>query len=151
MHLSGAYTFKAPRDAVWNAMLDPNAIRNCMPGCKDFKTTGEDQYEAVMSAGVGAIKGTFTGKIQLLERQQPSSYRMSVEGGGGPGRIKGSGVLTLTEQDGQTSVSYDGHAQVAGLIASVGQRLLGVTARKLIEQFFKCMEKQVQLPGVAAG
>ncbi len=143
MQLSGSYTFKAPRDQVWAAMLDPENIRRCMPGCEEFKEIAEDQYEAVMKAGVGSIKGTFQGKIRLSERQPPTSYRMGVEGGGKPGRVKGSGVLTLTEQGDSTLVSYDGDAQVAGLIASVGQRLLGITARKLIEQFFKSMEKQV--------
>lgn len=143
MQLTGSYMFKAPRDAVWNAMLDPTAISHCMPGGEDFKDLGNDQYEARMRVGVGSIKGTFTGKIQLAEREQPTRYRMNVEGGGGPGRVKGSGVLTLSEQGDETVISYDGDAQVAGLIASVGQRLLGVTARKLIEQFFKCMERQV--------
>jgi carbon monoxide dehydrogenase subunit G len=76
---------------------------------------------------------------------------MGVEGGGKPGRIKGSGVLTLTEQGSGTLVSYDGEAQVAGLIASVGQRLLAVTARKMIEQFFKAMEKQVQQSDAPVG
>ena len=143
MQLSGSYTFKAPRDQVWAAMLDPENIRRCMPGCEQFTETGEGQYDAVMKAGVGSIKGTFQGKIQLSEQQPPTSYRMGVEGGGKPGRVKGSGVLTLTEQGDSTLVSYDGDAQVAGLIASVGQRLLGITARKLIEQFFKSMEKQI--------
>ncbi len=143
MQLSGSYTFKAPRDQVWAAMLDPENIRRCMPGCEEFKEIAEDQYEAVMKAGVGSIKGTFQGKIRLSERQPPTSYRMGFEGGGKPGRVKGSGVLTLTEQGDSTLVSYDGDAQVAGLIASVGQRLLGITARKLIEQFFKSMEKQI--------
>ncbi|HEY7293600.1 MAG TPA: carbon monoxide dehydrogenase subunit G [Dehalococcoidia bacterium] len=147
MQLTGSYTFKAPRETVWRAMLDPENIRRCMPGCEEFKTTGDGQYEAVMKAGVGSIKGTFQGKIQLSERQEPSSYRMGVEGGGKPGRVKGSGVLTLTDQGAATLVSYDGDAQVAGLIASVGQRLLGITAKKMIEQFFKTMEKQIPAAG----
>lgn len=151
MNLSGSYTFKAPRQAVWDAMLDANAIRNCMPGCEAFRTVGEDSYEATMKVGVGSIRGTFDGKIRLVERNQPVSYRMNVEGGGKPGRVKGSGVLTLSGEGDETTIAYDGDAQVAGLIASVGQRLLAVTARKMIEQFFKCMEKQVAPPGGAAG
>jgi carbon monoxide dehydrogenase subunit G len=143
MQLSGTYTFKAPRAAVWTAMLGPAAIEQCMPGCESFRTVGEDQYAATMRVGVGSIKGTFDGKIRILERNEPESYRMDVEGGGKPGRVKGSGLLTLAAEGDGTVVSYDGDAQVAGLIASVGQRLLGVTARMLIDQFFKCMEKQV--------
>jgi carbon monoxide dehydrogenase subunit G len=143
MQLNGTYTFRAPRQAVWNAMLSAAAIQECMPGCEEFKTVAADQYQARMRVGVGSIKGTFQGKIRIVEQAEPESYRMEVEGGGGPGRVKGSGVLTLQAAGDQTVVSYDGEAQVAGLIASVGQRLLAVTARKLIEQFFKCMERQV--------
>jgi carbon monoxide dehydrogenase subunit G len=149
MHITGSYTFAVPRDAVWRSMLSADAISHCMPGCEDFKTLAEDSYEATMRVGVGSIKGTFNGKIKLLERNEPSSYRMDVEGGGRPGRVKGSGVLTLAQQGDSTVVTYDGDAQVAGLIASVGQRLLAVTAKKLIEQFFKCMEKQVEQSRVA--
>ncbi len=151
MQLSGSYTFKAPRAAVWQTMLNPDAISRCMPGCESFVARGNDTYDATMKAGVGSIKGTFTGRIQLSERKEPDSYRMSVDGGGKPGRVKGGGVLTLTDQADQTLVSYDGEAQVAGLIASVGQRLLGITARKMIEQFFKAMEKQVEQSGMRAG
>src|SRR5215472_15522591 len=120
MHLSGSYTFKAPRDAVWTAMLDATAISHCMPGCESFRTVGEDQFEATMKVGIGSIRGTFDGKIRLLDQQQPNSYRMDVEGGGKPGRVKGSGLLTLAVDSDGTVVSYDGDAQVAGLIASVG-------------------------------
>jgi carbon monoxide dehydrogenase subunit G len=144
MHITGSYSFDAPRHAVWNALLNAEAIRACMPGCEDFQTLAEDQYEARMRVGVGAIKGTFQGKIRISDRAEPESYRMEVEGGGAPGRMRGSGVLRLEEADGRTVVTYDGDAQVAGLIASVGQRLLGVTARTLIGQFFKCMERQVE-------
>jgi len=147
MELKGSYTFKAPRAAVWRAMLDPDTISKAMPGCEGFTLIGEDLYEATMKAGVGSIKGTFQGKIHLTEQVEPTSYRMGVDGGGKPGRVKGSGVLTLAEQGEHTVVSYAGDAQVAGLIASVGQRLLGVTARKLIEQFFKAMEKQIPPAG----
>ena len=69
---------------------------------------------------------------------------MNVEGSGGPGHMKGGGLLELREDGGQTVVTYDGDAQVTGKIASVGQRLLGVTAKQLINQFFKCMEKRLE-------
>lgn len=143
MHLTGTYTFKADTTSVWNTLLSATAIAACMPGCEAFETVGEDQYEATMRVGIGSIKGTFKGRIHLLDRDEPSSYRMDVEGGGGPGRVKGSGVLTLTGNGGETVVSYDGDAQVVGVIASVGQRLLSVTARKLIEQFLTCMERRI--------
>lgn len=144
MHITGSYTFKADRQAVWDTLLDPETIAHCMPGKESFAKIGEDQYEAQMRIGIGPIKGSYKGRIRLSEQQPPESYRMGVEGGGGPGNVKGSGLLTLRAENGGTAVSYEGDAQISGRIASVGQRLLGVSAKQLINQFFKCMEARLE-------
>jgi carbon monoxide dehydrogenase subunit G len=144
MQISGSYTFKAPRQKVWDTLQSPTVISQCMPGCERFEPLGDDRYEATMRLGIGPIKGTYTGRIYLHDRNEPTSYRMDVEGGGGPGHMKGSGLLELREDAGATVVSYDGDAQVTGKIASVGQRLMGVTAKQLITQFFKCMERRLE-------
>lgn len=148
MHLEGSYTFAAPRSLVWQTLLDPDVIASCMPGGESFTAIGPDRYEATMKIGIGPIRGTYTGKIHLRDQQEPESYVMEVEGGGGPGHMAGSGRLRLEDRGGQTVVSYVGEAQVTGKVASVGQRLLGVTAKQLINQFFKCMERKLEA-GVA--
>ena len=143
MHLDGSYTFKAPRQQVWDTLQSPETLSQCMPGCERFEEIGVDRYEATMKIGIGPIKGTYSGRIHLRDREAPRLYWMEVEGGGGPGHMKGAGKLTLEERDGQTVVLYDGDAQVTGKIASVGQRLLGASAKQLINQFFKCMERRL--------
>jgi carbon monoxide dehydrogenase subunit G len=143
MHVDGTYTFKAPRQHVWDTLQSPAVISQCMPGCERFDEIGQDRYEATMKIGIGPIRGTYTGRIHLRDRQEPDQYTMEVDGGGGPGNVKGSGLLRLEERDGQTIVSYDGDAQVTGKVAAVGQRLLGASAKQLINQFFKCMERRL--------
>ena len=44
------------------------------------------------------------------------------------------------------TVHVAGTAQVGGLIAQVGQRLLGATARMMMDRFFNCLLKQMQQP-----
>ena len=65
MRVNGTYTFPAPRDRVWNLLLDPEALRGALPGCEEMRLVGEDDYEAVMTVGVGSIKGTYAGKITV--------------------------------------------------------------------------------------
>lgn len=143
MHLDGSYTFKAPRQLVWDTLQRPETIGQCMPGCETFEPVGDDRYEATMKLGIGPIRGTYTGRIHLRDRQEPEQYVMDVEGGGAPGHMKGSGVLRLDEHEGHTIVLYAGDAQVTGKVASVGQRLLSASAKQLIGQFFKCMERRL--------
>lgn len=147
MHLDGSHSFDAPRQAVWDTLLNPQIIAQCMPGCEKFEQIGPDQYEAAMRIGIGPIKGNASGRIRLADQQPPQQYRMDVEGGGAPGHATGSGVMSLREDGGKTVVSYAGELQVTGKAASVGQRLLGATAKLMINQFFKCMEGKIEAGG----
>jgi carbon monoxide dehydrogenase subunit G len=57
--------------------------------------------------------------------------------------VKGEGRVTLTDEDGGTRVTIRGEAQVGGVVAAVGQRLLGAVARMLMEQFFSAFEAEL--------
>jgi uncharacterized protein len=143
MKLEGTYTFNAPRDVVYKLLLDPAALKACMPGCERLEETAPDVFEATMKVGVASVKGTFTGKVQMKERTPPSAFTMLVEGSGPAGFMKGEGHVELGDQGSTTEVKYSGEAQVGGLIAGVGQRMIGGVAKMLIGQFFKMMEERL--------
>ena len=143
MRLEGTYTFNAPRDVVFKLLLDPAALKACMPGCEKLEATAPDVFEAILKVGVASVKGTFTGKVQMKERRPPESFTMMVEGSGLVGFMKGEGKIDLVDHDGKTEVRYAGDAQVGGLIAGVGQRMIGGVAKMMVGQFFKMMEDQL--------
>ena len=147
MDVTGSHTFAAPRERVWHVLLDPDALRASLPSTKEFRQVAPDDYEAVMSVGIGAIKGTYSSKVQVRDKEPPAHYRLLVEGSGRPGFIKGDGLIELEEQGEKTVVRYHGQGQVGGMIAGVGQRLLQATAQLLIGQFFKSMERQLGREG----
>ena len=140
MKLEGAYDVPAPRKKVWDAFFDPKMLKKAIPGCEKLEPVGPDEYKATMKVGVGGVKGTFEGKVTLSDKQPPDSYKMAVEGSGGPGFIRGETIITLTDQDGGgTRVSYTADLQVGGLIASVGQRMLGGVSKMMADKFFNRM------------
>lgn len=143
MTLDGTRLFKAPRDRVWAAFTDPAVLSRATPGCERLDPVGPDEFEAALSVGVAAVKGVYQGRLAITDKQPPESYTLRVEGSGRPGFVKGEGRLTLTEEDGGTLVSIRAEAQVGGLIAAVGQRLLGAAARMLMEQFFSALEAEI--------
>jgi carbon monoxide dehydrogenase subunit G len=136
MKLDGSHDVPAPRQKVWDAFLDPEHLRQAIPGCEKLEALGNDEYRATMKVGVGGVKGTFEGKVRLTEKKPTESYRMAVEGSGGPGFVRGETLITLSDIDGGTRVSYTADMQVGGLIASVGQRMLGGVARMMADKFF---------------
>jgi carbon monoxide dehydrogenase subunit G len=143
MTLDGSHHFKAPRDRVWAALTDPAVLARATPGCQRLDPVGPDEFDATLSVGVSAVKGVYQGKLAILDKTPPEGYTLRVEGSGRPGFVKGEGRLTLTEQEGGTLVSIRAEAQVGGVIAAVGQRLLGAAARMLMEQFFSALEAEV--------
>jgi len=144
MKLEGSYDIPVPRDRVWAAFLDPEQLRQAIPGCEKLEAAGNDEYKATMKVGVAAVKGTFEGKVKLSDMKPPDSYKLAVEGSGGPGFIRAETVITLSEIDGGTRVSYSADAQVGGLIAGVGQRMIGGVSKMMADQFFNRMSSLLQ-------
>ena len=140
MKIEGRHTFKAPRERVWEVLLDPKILAQCMPGCEDLKEIGPDQYEATVKIGIAAVKGTYKAKVSIKEKQPPSHYVLSGQGSGGPGFMQGDVAIDLEEKGGETVVNYNTDAKVGGLIAGVGQRMIGGISKMMVDQFFKKME-----------
>jgi carbon monoxide dehydrogenase subunit G len=146
MTLDGSHHFDAPRDRVWAALTDPAVLARATPGCERLEPLGPDEFEATLSVGVAAVKGVYQGRLAITDKKAPEGYTLRVEGGGRPGFVKGEGRLTLTEQDGGTLVTIKAEAQVGGVIAAVGQRLMGAAGRMLMSQFFSAIEAEVTKP-----
>ena len=140
MKIEGSYTFNAPRERVWEVLLDPNIMAQCMPGCEGMREIGPDQYEATLKVGIASVKGTYKGKVSLKDKQPPSHYVLSGVGSGGPGFMQGDVAIDLEENEGRTVLKYSTDAKVGGLIASIGQRMLNGVAKMMVDQFFKKIE-----------
>lgn len=110
-----------------------------MPGCDRLERTGENEFEATLSVGVGAVKGSYAARITLSDLVPHTSYQMVVEGNGALGFVRGEGHITLSEQDGTTTVSIEGDAQIGGRVAMVGQRLMSTVNKTMMDRFFRCI------------
>lgn len=142
MQLTGEHTFEAPRQVVWDFLMDPAVLEGCLPGAEEMTEVGPDEYTAKMKVGIAMIKGTFSGKVKITDKVEPTSYTMAVEGSGPQGQISGVGSLELTEQDGKTTVKYSGEANIRGTMARVGARMIQPAARQIVGQFFGCLESK---------
>ena len=144
MKIEGTHELRAQRERVYQALVDPEVLQRCIPGCKSLEKTGENTYAATLRAGVGSIKGVFKGNVRLEDMRPPSHYRLVIDGKGQPGFMKGSGDLDLEEQGDATVIKYTGDVQVGGTIASVGQRMIQGTAKMMASQFFTALEAEAQ-------
>jgi carbon monoxide dehydrogenase subunit G len=139
MTLEGTYTFPAPRERVWALLMDTSAIAGCVPGCEALEPLGDDRYQAKLVATVAAISGSYEGTVAMLDKVAPESYRLAIDGSGKHGFVSGESRITLREDGGSTIVDVTGTMEVGGMIARVGQRLIGSVSKMMLDRFFACM------------
>jgi carbon monoxide dehydrogenase subunit G len=144
MKISGTAALKATPQQVWDAFHDPEVLARCLPGCESLTEVGPDEYAMTVIAGVAAIKGTYDGKVALLDPHHPERFTMKAQGAGGPGTVDADVVVHLAPSPaGGTDLSYDADAAVGGMIGGVGQRMLSGVTRKMAGQFFEAVDDDI--------
>lgn len=149
MEISGDYTFDAPQEMVWQALLNQEVLSSVLPGNESLELIGEDEYAGNLNVKIGPVQGKFRGNIKLSDINKPDSFTMVVDGKGSPGFVKATGAVELSAQEKQTFMVYAGTAQIGGRIASVGQRLLDSSARSLIRQSLDGINEYLKLQQAA--
>ena len=139
MDISGSYTFEAPPERVWDLLMDPSVISSCIPGCDHFEPAGENRYRARLTVALAAITCTYEGIVTLSDLMPPMSYRLTTEGQGKPGFVKGSSTITLRAHQETTIVDVTGTVHTGGPIARLGQRLIGGVSKMMLDRFFACL------------
>ena len=137
MDFSGEYTIPSTKQKVWDALNDPEVLKQCIDGCEELKKDSDSEFSARVTAKVGPVRAKFSGKVTLSDIDPPNGYKISGEGQGGvAGFAKGGAVVKLEESDGGTKLTYSAEAEVGGKLASVGSRLVEGVAKKTADDFF---------------
>ncbi len=144
MRVQGSFTFDADIEKVWTSMLSSDVLASCIPGCDEIRSTGENSYEIDLTVRVASVRGEYKGEVRLEDIDEFKSYRMVVNGSGRGGSVQGTGDLSFSEADGKTVVDVTGDTQVTGVVARVGQRLLGGASRMMMRQFFDCLKSKIE-------
>ncbi len=143
MKLSATYAFKAAQNKIFAALVDPSFLQKCIDGCEKMEKTGEDSYAAHLKIGVAGIKGSYVGKIRVMQQNPPESLTLQAEGKGTPGWVKGTAKIQISPKDEGSEVRCDSEGQVGGLIAAVGSWLVEAAGKKMLDEFFRKLGQQL--------
>ena len=144
MEMKGEYTLLVQQTELWRLLNDPVVLAKIIPGCNTVRAVGIDRYEMGLKLQVGSVSGEYMGSVEIFEKQEPLHYVLMVEGQGSIGFMKGSAAFDLAPQgEGESLLRYAGSAEVGGVVAGVGQRVLSGVAKYLAGRFFKALEKHI--------
>jgi carbon monoxide dehydrogenase subunit G len=144
MDFNGTFTVKAKAEDVYKFVLNPEKLGACIPGFKELSVVSPDEFNVVVRAGVAFIKGDFKITMKVAEKEEPKFARITGNGQGLGGTLDLDASLHLTESNGETSMEWKAEAKVGGKIASLGQRMIGRQAEKIITELFDGIRNNFQ-------
>ena len=136
MKLSGSYQIKLEKQKVWEALNNPEILRQAIPGCEEFIKKSDTEFTATAKNKIGPFNASFTGDIELKDIDAPNSYKITGSGNSPVGFASGEASVKLEGKEGTTELIYSVEANVGGKIAQVGSRLIDMTAKKMADVFF---------------
>src|SRR5207245_1451744 len=74
MEMTGERRIPAPRQLVWERLNDPETLKQCIPGCETIEKVSDTEFTAKVTAKVGPVKASFSGKVTLTDLDPPAGY-----------------------------------------------------------------------------
>ena len=145
MKIENTQILESNLQKVWDSLHDEQVLKECIPGCESLIKTSENSYSVTIRIKISAMTGEYVGSIQISNVSPLEEYTMVVEGTGSGGTVKATVTLSFNQVKEGTEIHISGDTTVSGIIARVGQRILGGASRMLINQFFGCIRDKVQI------
>ena len=149
MKLTGSYQINLEKQKVWEALNDPEILRQSIPGCEEFIKNSDTKFTATATNKIGPFNASFTGDINLKEINVPNSYIIEGSGNSPVGFASGEAKVKLEDSEGGTKLIYEVEANVGGKIVQVGSRLIDMTAKKMADIFFGKFSELISLKPVS--
>ena len=148
LEFSGSPAIAAPRERVWERLMDPRFVAQSAPGVESVEAVDPTHFKVISGFGLGSIRVRFTMDVELFDIDAGKSARMRVRG-----KAPGSAIDVVSNLQvddagsGGTQLNWSATSEVSGTVANVGARLMEGTARKLTEQFWTDFAQRVSQEG----
>lgn len=146
MDIAGNQKIKASRQRVFQAILNPEILRQSIPGCEaaeyvDMPT--RRQIKLTVSPNFPGLKGPYTIMIEPKEVFPPARVVLQTEPSSSIGSIKAVCTIDLTEEGEHTDLAYNAQTHMEGKIAATPEFILKTAVKGALDHFFKNFEKLI--------
>ena len=144
MQLAGKHVLHAAPSKVWATLMDKDTLARVVPGISRLEETGDHTFKSTLNIKLGPVNGSFTGDLQLDDLQEPNTFTLKAQQNSKIGNANAAIKINLAPVgDGDTEIVFDGDVKLSGILASMGQRVMGGVSNTLTKQFFSNLEKEL--------
>lgn len=121
---------------LWAFISDPKSVADCVPDLVEAIVEDATHFDAIVSVGVGPVRGKFKLKIELEPQPDGKRMNMKISGGGLGSTVDLLAGADLTDHGATTSLDWSGTATMRGKIASLAGRVIDAQAQRVITTTF---------------
>src|SRR5262245_23932450 len=116
IEFKGSHTVPRSPEQLWPILQDPEVLKKCIPGCEELTRNGDHLYAMRLKVGLGMIKGSFQGTVQVTDIVEPESYALDIKADGKTGFARGKIFIRLAPavRPGSTELHFESRIQVGG-------------------------------------
>jgi carbon monoxide dehydrogenase subunit G len=134
VELDHPFTTGRSVDETWDAILDLERLVPCVEGGRVLERTGDDSVRAEIKVKMGAMSMTFTGTVEVVERDDAdhrAMMRVKSREAGGQGYANADVTFAVSDGGGTIHTA----AQISGKAASMGEGVVVSVLDALIKDF----------------
>ena len=146
MIIDDGFDIAAPIDRVWTLLKDIPKVATCIPRAEVTDVVDERTYKAKASVKVGPVEVSYRATItveSIDDAAHTATFKVKGDEARGRGGVTATIVSKASEADGVTHVGIHTDAQISGIVATVGGRLIEGVAQKTIAAFAANLAKLV--------
>lgn len=143
MKLNGTHKFKANSWQVFNAILNPNVLQSCIPGCNSIEILDPTRLKASIATPLPGLRGPYGVIIRMAQRQDPNLLVLEVKRKGSGGSVSAVSQITILDQPDGALLTYDANADLEGPIAIANNPIGQTITKNSLKSFFDKLEQAI--------
>jgi carbon monoxide dehydrogenase subunit G len=140
MTIDDTFDIDAPLEKTWPVLNDVPRVAGCIPNAEITEIIDDKTYRAKVAVKVGPVSVAYKATIKVAsidDETHTATLDIQGEDTKGRGGVRAK-VVSHAEAIGErTRVVLHTDAQISGVIATVGGRLIESVARKTVAEFAK--------------
>lgn len=153
MKIDGFFTIASSLPRVWDALLDPQIVGPCIPGCSAIEVISPTDYRATVTLEIGPIKASFKAAVTVTEIVPHVSVACITKGeeGSRASVLSANSVMTVKAlADENTEIHYSSEVSVTGRLGKFGLGLMKKKAESVAAAFAHNLQQRLQIVQAAS-
>lgn len=148
MQIEKSFTVKAPRQAVWEFLIDPHRVARCLPGAAITEQVDETTYGGTITVKVGPVTASYRGKLKF-ERLDAAAGEADLSASGQETKGKGGADMRMKSRvvekaPSETEVTVTSDVNVFGILAQMGRGMINDVSDQLFGKFSDAMRRELE-------